>query len=192
MHHPEYPGFEDFGDVMLRGDGGSGYIRVDWFTPDGLQTWGDTRLTVLGTDGYIEVRKNIDIAGRPGSNHLFLVDQKETRYIDTSNTALPFGERLVDDVLNRTETSMPQAHVFLVMELALKSQKQALRIGGRGVSRQCTMQNAQCTECTMPRARDARCTMHNARCRTHNEQPRSHPDARRARLHSGLLLEALP
>ena len=132
VHHPEYPGFEDFGDVMLRGDGGSGYIRVDWFTPDGLQTWGDTRLTVLGSDGYIEVRKNIDIAGRPGSNHLFLVDQKETRYIDTSNTALPFGERLVDDVLNRTETSMPQAHVFLVMELALKSQKQALRIGGEG------------------------------------------------------------
>ena len=84
VHHPEYPGLEDFGDVMLRGDGGSGYIRVDWFTPDGLQTWGDTRLTVLGSDGYIEVRKNIDIAGRPGSNHLFLVDQKETRYIDTS------------------------------------------------------------------------------------------------------------
>jgi predicted dehydrogenase len=132
VHHPQYPGFEDFGDVMLRGDGGSGYIRVDWFTPDGLQTWGDTRLTVLGSDGYIEVRKNIDITGRPGSNHLFLVDQKETRYIDTSHTALPYGERLVDDVLNRTETSMPQAHVFLVMELALKAEKQALRIGGTG------------------------------------------------------------
>jgi predicted dehydrogenase len=130
VHHPQYPGLEDFGDVMLRGDGGSGYIRVDWFTPDGLQTWGDTRLTVLGTGGYIEVRKNIDITGRPGSNHLFLVDQKETRYIDTGDTALPYGERLVDDVLNRTETSMPQAHVFLVMELALKSQKQATRIGG--------------------------------------------------------------
>jgi predicted dehydrogenase len=129
VHHAQYPGFEDFGDVMLRGDGGSGYIRVDWFTPDGLQTWGDTRLTVLGTDGYIEVRKNIDITGRPGSNHLFLVDQKETRYVDSSGTALPYGERLVDDVLNRTETSMPQAHVFLAMELALKAEKQAQRIG---------------------------------------------------------------
>ena len=41
VHHPEYPGLEDFGDVMLRGDGGTGYIRVDWFTPDGLDTWGD-------------------------------------------------------------------------------------------------------------------------------------------------------
>ena len=133
IHHPQYPGLEDFGDVMLRGDGGSGYIRVDWFTPDGLQTWGDTRLTVLGTDGYIEVRKNVDITGRPGDNHLFLVDQKETRYIDTSDTALPYGERLVDDVLNRTETSMPQAHVFLVMELALKAEKGAGRIGETGV-----------------------------------------------------------
>ena len=130
VHHPHYPGFEDFGDVMLRGDAGSGYIRVDWFTPDGLQTWGDTRLTVLGTNGYIEVRKNIDIAGRPGGNHLFLVDQKETRYVDTVDTALPYGERLVDDVLNRTETSMPQAHVFLVMELALKAEMAAVRIGG--------------------------------------------------------------
>ena len=78
VHHPQYPGLEDFGDVMLRGDGGSGYIRVDWFTPDGLSTWGDGRLTILGTDGYIEMRKNVDIAGRPGGNHLFLVDQKET------------------------------------------------------------------------------------------------------------------
>ena len=77
-----HPKFEDFGDMMLRGDGGTGYIRVDWFTPDGLATWGDGRLTILGTDGYIEIRKNIDIAGRPGGSHLFLVDQKETRYID--------------------------------------------------------------------------------------------------------------
>jgi len=130
VHHPEYPGLEDFGDVMLRGDGGSGYVRVDWFTPDGLATWGDGRLTVLGTDGFIEVRKNVDIGGRPGGNHLFLVDQKETRYVDSSTTPLPYGERLVDDVLNRTETSMPQAHVFMAMELALRAEKQAQRIGG--------------------------------------------------------------
>jgi predicted dehydrogenase len=131
VRHPEYPGLEDFGDVMLRGDGGTGYIRVDWFTPDGLETWGDTRLTVLGSDGYIEVRKNIDIAGRPGSNHLFLVDQKETRYVDCSATPLTYGERLVDDVLNRTETSMPQTHVFLAMELALRAEGRAERLGGR-------------------------------------------------------------
>ena len=128
VHHPQYPGFEDFGDAMVRGNGGSGYVRVDWFTPGGLKTWGDTRLTVLGTDGYIEVRKNIDIAGRPGGSHLFLVDQKETRYIDCADVQLTYGERLVDDVLNRTETAMPQAHTFLAMELALKSEAQARRL----------------------------------------------------------------
>jgi predicted dehydrogenase len=128
VHHPESPGLEDFGDVMLRGNGGTGYIRVDWFTPGGLNTWGDGRLTILGTDGFIEIRKNVDIGGRAGGNHLFLVDQKETRYVDCSDVALPYGERLVDDVLNRTETSMPQAHVFLAMELAIRAEQQAQRI----------------------------------------------------------------
>ncbi len=125
VHHPQYPRFEDFGDVMLRGNKGTGYIRVDWFTPDGLATWGDGRLTILGTDGFMEVRKNIDIAGRPGETHLFLVDQKETRYIDCSKQNLPYGEQLVSDVINRTETAMPQAHCFLAMELVLKAQRQA-------------------------------------------------------------------
>jgi len=127
VHHPQHPGLEDFGDVMLRGDRGAGYIRVDWFTPAGLPTWGDARLTVLGTDGYIEVRKNVDIAGRPGESHLFLVDQKETRYIDCSNVTLPYGEQLVSDVVNRTETAMTQQHCFLATELMLKAQKQAQR-----------------------------------------------------------------
>jgi predicted dehydrogenase len=128
VHHPQYPGLEDFGDVMLKGNGGTGYIRVDWFTPDGLNTWGDGRLTILGTDGFIEIRKNVDIAGRSGGNHLFLVDQKDTRYIDCSDVPLPYGTRLVDDVLNRTETSMPQAHVFLAMQLALEAEAQAQRV----------------------------------------------------------------
>jgi len=127
VRHPEHPGLEDFGDVMLRGSGGRGYIRVDWFTPDGLNTWGDGRLTILGTDGFIEIRKNVDVAGRPGGNHLFLVDQKETRYVDCTNVTLPYGEQLVNDVLQRTETALPQQHCFLAMELALRAQKDAQR-----------------------------------------------------------------
>ncbi len=125
VHYPQYPKFEDFGDVMLRGNGGTGYIRVDWFTPDGLKSWGDGRLTILGTDGFIEIRKNIDIGGREGGNHLFLTDQKETRYIDCSQQPLPYGLQLVDDIINRTETAMTQEHCFLATELALKAQQQA-------------------------------------------------------------------
>jgi predicted dehydrogenase len=124
--HPQWPKFEDFGDVMLRGNGGSGYIRVDWFTPDGLNSWGDGRLTILGTDGYIEVRKNIDIAtDHKGGNHLYLVNQKETKYIDCNQEPLPFGELLVNDIINRTETAMSQEHCLLATELALKAQKNA-------------------------------------------------------------------
>jgi predicted dehydrogenase len=121
--HPEHPGLQDFGDAVVRGNGGTGYVRVDWFTPDGLATWGDGRLTILGTDGFIEIRKNIDITGRPGGSHLFLIDQKETRYVDCKDQKLPYGEQLVDDVLNRTETAMTQEHCFLATEIALEAQK---------------------------------------------------------------------
>jgi predicted dehydrogenase len=125
FNHPQYSSMEDFGDAMVRGNGGTGYMRVDWFTPDGLNTWGDTRLTILGTEGYIEVRKNTDIGGRQGANHLFLVDQKETRYINCEDVELTYGRLLVDDIVNRTETAMTQDHCFLAAELAIKAQQQA-------------------------------------------------------------------
>jgi predicted dehydrogenase len=122
------PEFEDFGEVLWRGDGGTGYVRVDWYTPDGLPTWGDGRLTILGTEGYIELRKYVDIAGRPGIDHLFLVDGKETRYVDCSNVPLPYGPALIHDVLHRTETAMPQAHCFLASQLALEAQARATHL----------------------------------------------------------------
>ena len=125
VHHTQYPEFEDFGDVMIRGNKGTGYIRVDWFTPDGLGSWGDGRLTILGTEGYIEIRKNIDIASHAGTDHLYLVNNKETKYIDCKEVPLPFGELFVNDVINRTETAMGQTHCFLAMELALLAQKNA-------------------------------------------------------------------
>jgi predicted dehydrogenase len=127
--HPQYPGLEDFGDMVLRGNGGTCYVRVDWYTPDGLGVWGDGRLTILGTEGYIELRKYIDIAGRPGQNHLFLVNQKETQYIDCSQVELPYGRQLVVDILNRTETAMPQEHCFLASQLALEAEVKAVRLG---------------------------------------------------------------
>ncbi len=128
LHHSQYPELEDFGDVMLSGDRGPGYIRVDWFTPAGLTTFGDGRLTIIGSEGYIELRETVDIAGRPGGDHLFLVDQKGTKYVDCSDQPLPYGERLVDDVLNRTATADSQARTFLAMELALEAQKRARRL----------------------------------------------------------------
>ena len=121
--NPEYPQYMDFGDMNVRSPHATGYIRIDWFTPDGLDTWGDGRTFILGTEGYIEMRKYIDIAGREGGNHLFLVNQKETKYYNCSNVYMPYGEQLVNDVVNRTETAMTQDHCFLSTELALAAQK---------------------------------------------------------------------
>ncbi|MES2796896.1 MAG: Gfo/Idh/MocA family oxidoreductase [Bacteroidota bacterium] len=128
LNHPQYPHFQDFGDAMLKGNGGMGYLRIDWFTPDSLKTWGDGRLTILGTDGFIEIRKYIDITKDDRGNHLFMSNHKETVYFDCNNEPLPYGNLFVDDVLNRTETAMSQDHCFLAMELALKAQKLAKRV----------------------------------------------------------------
>ena len=126
--HPEHPRFEDFGDALVRGDGCSGYFRVDWLTPDGLAAWGDGRVMILGTHGFLDVRKNIDIAGRPGSAHVFLADGNRTEYVDCSNVELPFGRQLLDDVRDRTETAMSQAHAFRAAELVLRCQAAATRV----------------------------------------------------------------
>ena len=128
FNNPKYPKYSDFGDMSVRSSHATGYIRIDWFTPEGLDTWGDGRTFILGTEGYIEMRKYIDIAGRKGGNHLFLVNQKETKYFDCSQVYMPYGEQLVSDVVNRTETAILQDHCFLATELALTAQKMAFKL----------------------------------------------------------------
>ncbi|NUQ28934.1 MAG: Gfo/Idh/MocA family oxidoreductase [Acidobacteriaceae bacterium] len=128
FNHPQHPAFQDFGDMMLHGEGGAGYVRVDWFTPDGLGTWGDGRLFILGTDGYIELRKYVDIAGRHGGNHLFIVDSKSARYMDCNNVVLPFGPQFVTDIVNRTHNAQDQEQALLAAELVLTAQKNAIRL----------------------------------------------------------------
>jgi predicted dehydrogenase len=125
VNHHDHPRFQDFGDMMLRGDRGLGYVRLDWFTPDGLGTWGDGRLFVLGAEGYIEVRKYTDVAMKKAGNNLFLVDQKEARYIDCNNLTLPFGPQFVSDIVNRTHVAQDQAQCLLAAELVIKAQVKA-------------------------------------------------------------------
>ncbi|HKT02611.1 MAG TPA: Gfo/Idh/MocA family oxidoreductase [Rugosimonospora sp.] len=127
--HPDLPRFADFGEVLLRGDGGHGYARVDWYTPDGLPTWGDGRLTVLGTEGYLEIRKYVDVAGAPGTDHLFLVDGGRVERVDCAGVALPFYPDLLRDVAERTDRAMPAGHAFRVTELAIRAESVAVRVG---------------------------------------------------------------
>ncbi|PIB93308.1 Gfo/Idh/MocA family protein [Caulobacter sp. FWC2] len=127
FNNTDHPKFEDFGDLTAVGDGGTGYVRVDWFTPDGLGVWGDGRLFILGTEGYIELRKYIDPTGRPGANHLLIVDKKQARYIDCSQVQLPFGPQFVADIVERTAVAQDQAQALLAAELVLTAQKNATR-----------------------------------------------------------------
>jgi predicted dehydrogenase len=117
------PDFQDFGEIVLQSRPGQrrGYVRVDWFTPDGLPTWGDGRLFVLGTSGSIEIRKYLDIEGRPGTNHLFLADRHGTRHADCSREPLEFFPAFLRDLRERSATAMTQEHVFTVCRLALEA-----------------------------------------------------------------------
>ena len=131
-HHPEYPELEDYGDCMLTGKNGTtNYFRVDWFTPDGLRTWGDGRVIILGTEGFIEVRKYVNLAAaEPGGGHVFLVNGQGERYVNaTGVTGYPFFGQLILDCLNRTENAMTQAHAFKAAELCLIAQERAMRVG---------------------------------------------------------------
>ncbi|RAU49156.1 gfo/Idh/MocA family oxidoreductase [Pseudocitrobacter sp. RIT415] len=123
VNHPQYPLFEDFGDAMLAGDNGAtGYFRCDWFTPDGLSSWGDGRLTLLGTDGYIEIRKYVDIT-RQEQDVVYLVNKEgEFRYPVAGKVGFPYFGQLILDCLNRTENAMTQEHTFKAAELCVKAQ----------------------------------------------------------------------
>jgi len=128
VRHPDYPDFQDFGDMVLRGNKGAGYVRLDWFTPRGLGTWGDGRLFVLGTEGYIELRKYVNVGVGPQGNNLFVVDQKQARYIDCNQIELPFGPQFVSDILNRTHVAQDQEQALLAAELSIKAQMAAKHV----------------------------------------------------------------
>jgi len=128
--NPDHPEFEDFGDATLLADNGATqYLRVDWFNPDGLRTWGDGRLFIMGTNGSIEVRKYLDVARSGEGDHVFLVTGEKEEYISAAGkTGFPFFGQFVLDCLNGTEHSMTQQHVFKAAELCLEAQRVAVRI----------------------------------------------------------------
>ncbi|TYP68627.1 Gfo/Idh/MocA family protein [Paenibacillus methanolicus] len=128
--NPDFPELEDFGDATLVGDNGAtNYFRVDWLTPDGLGTWGDGRTVILGTDGYIELRKYIDIARDKRGDHVYLVNHEGEHHFQVGGqVGYPFFGELILDCLNRTEQAMTQAHAFKAGELCVRAQQQALQV----------------------------------------------------------------
>jgi len=122
--------FYDYGDVTLTCDNGAaGYLRVDWFTPQGLGAWGDGRTTIVGTDGYIELRKYIDVARDAEGDHVYMVNHEgEHHFKAAGRCGFPFFGRMIRDCLDRTETAMCQDHIFRSVELALDAQESAMVI----------------------------------------------------------------
>lgn len=126
----DYPKFQDFGDATLLADNGATfYFRVDWLTPDGLGTWGDGRVTILGTEGYIEARKYIDIGRSSTSDHLYLVNREGEKHFELSGkVGFPFFGAFILDCLNGTENAMTQEHAFKAAALCIEAQEQAAHI----------------------------------------------------------------
>lgn len=125
--NPTTPEFEDYGEANLIGDNGAtNHVRVDWFTPAGLGTWGDGRTIILGTQGYIELRKYIDVGRERTGDHVYLVDQKGEHHIPVAGqVGFRFFGEFILDCLNRTERAMTQAHAFKAAELCLRAQAAA-------------------------------------------------------------------
>ena len=134
--NPEHPELDDFGDAHVAlSSGATGFVRVDWFTPSGLRTWGDGRTFVVGTEGYLELRKYVDVTTDNGPNQVILVDSEgEHRLEADGKVGYPFFGELVLDVLHRTENAMTQEHAFKAVELALTAQEQARELTGRCAS----------------------------------------------------------
>ena len=125
--HPDKPGLEDFGEISLTGDNGASfYTRVDWYTPEGLRTWGDGRTFIVGTEGTIELRKYLDVTGAAPASRLILVNGETEQSIEClDKTGFPFFGQLILDCINRTENAMTQAHTFKAAQLSMLAQELA-------------------------------------------------------------------
>ena len=129
--NPDHPSFEDFGDCMITGKNGSTfYFRVDWFTPDGVRSFGDTRTFIVGTKGSIELRKTIDPAVPEKTRDVVILLDKdgEHRYDVHEKIGSPFFGQLILDCLNRTETATTQESCFKAAELCVRAAWEAKRI----------------------------------------------------------------
>jgi len=102
---------------------------VDWFTPDGLSVWGDGRTFVLGTEGYIELRKYVDIDREGTGDFVLWADKDGEHSVNVrGRVGFPFFGQLILDCINRTEHAMTQEHALKAAELCVKAQMLARKV----------------------------------------------------------------
>ncbi len=129
-NHPDTPGLDDYGDMTVVGDNGTtGFFRLDWFTPDGLRAWGDGRMFIQGTDGYIELRKYLNVAESDEADNVYMVNASgEYAYHVNGKVGFPFFGQMILDSINGTETAMSQEHIFKAVELGVIAQSLARKL----------------------------------------------------------------
>lgn len=119
--------FDDIGECCVRGDNGvTGYIRTDWLSPDSLNVFGDGRVFIVGTEGYIELRKYTDVGVSEEPDNVIMVNKngvfKKSVFFCQD---IDFFDNLLYDLKYRTEKAMNFTQSFAAMELALKAQNNA-------------------------------------------------------------------
>ncbi len=120
--------FDDFGDLTIIGDNGvTGYVRIDWNSPKGINTWGDVRAIIQGSKGYIELRKNCDI-GKPKVASTVYVCTNDGVFTESvaGKVGLPFCSDMINDCRKGTETATTAHKTFRAIELAMEAQEMAL------------------------------------------------------------------
>jgi len=121
----DHAAMQDIGSMTLAAGAVVGDHRLDYLTARGLGTWGDCRLMIVGTEGTIEARANVDVAGADGAEHLIVVDAEGTRRVDISGVVVDWAELALADVADDGERLMTQQHAIDVTDLCLRAQAAA-------------------------------------------------------------------
>ncbi len=124
--------WDDFGDLTITGDNGvTGYMRIDWQSPKGINTWGDARVTILGEKGYIELRKNCNIGMEKTTNNVYVCTEDGVFCESVSGkVGLPYYSNIIKDCRDRTELAQSEHQAFRAIELSIEAEELGLKNRG--------------------------------------------------------------
>lgn len=130
LFHRDLGDMQDYGDATIASRSGvSGYFRVDWNSPAGLSTWGDSRMVIGGENGMIELRKNCDIARDKSGNHLYLVNDYGEFYENVSGKMpLTYFPRFIRESIDGFTDPHEQRLALDAIELTIRAQAAAENI----------------------------------------------------------------
>jgi len=105
-------------------------VRVDWFTPDALPTWGDIRQLLVGTEGTLEIRSTISMGSADAKPALFLTTRSSPpEQVDAEDVDTAWAPQLVADIREGVNRLMPHVETFPALHAVLEMQREAERIG---------------------------------------------------------------